>query len=300
MDTIDAMRVFVAVVERNGFSAAAEALDLSTAAVTRQIAALEKRLSARLLNRTTRRVSPTSIGAMYYQRCLQLLAEFDALEASVGAQALQPSGRLRINAPVSYGITRLARLLPDYSAANPQVELDLQLSDRLVDMVEEGFDLAIRITRQPAPSLIARRLAQAHITLCAAPSYLAKRGMPTTPQDLATHDCLSYTYAADGETWNLSGPEGEVSVPLQPRMRANNGEVLREAAIAGMGIISQPDFIIEQALADGRLVPVLPGWEAAPIGIYAVYASRSHLAPKVRSFIDYLVQRLDTEADNSL
>ncbi|WP_303747685.1 LysR family transcriptional regulator [Stenotrophomonas pigmentata] len=299
MDTIDAMRVFVTVVERNGFSAAADALDISTAAVTRQVAALEKRLSTRLLNRTTRRVSPTSTGAAYYQRCIQLLAEFDELEASVGAQALQPSGRLRINAPVSYGIARLGALLPAYSARYPQVELDLQLSDRLVDMVEEGYDLAIRIIRQPAPNLIARHLGQVHIRLCAAPSYLARRGTPATPQDLATHECLAYTYSAAGEALQLLGPEGEVSIPVQPHLRANNGEVLREAAIAGMGIIAQPDFIIGQALADGRLVPVLPQWEVPPIGIYAVYTSRSHLAPKVRSFIDYLVECLDEDAARS-
>lgn len=296
MDTIDAMRVFVAVVERNGFSAAADALDLSTAAVTRQIAALEKRLSARLLNRTTRRVSPTSTGAAYYQRCVQLLAEFDALEASVGAQALQPSGRLRINAPVSYGITRLAPLLPGFSARFPKVELDLSLSDRLVDMVEEGYDLAIRITRTPSPSLIARRLAQARIVLCAAPAYIARRGAPATPQALAEHDFLSYTYSTSGDSWVLHGPEGETSVTFTPRMRANNGEVLREAAIAGMGIIAQPDFIIGTALADGRLVPVLPEWEVPPVDIHAVYASRSHLAPKVRSFIDYLVECMDNGA----
>lgn len=299
MDTIDAMRVFVAVVERNGFSAAADALDISTAAVTRQVAALEQRLSTRLLNRTTRRVSPTSTGAAYYQRCVQLLAEFDELEASVGAQALQPSGRLRINAPVSYGITRLGALLPAYSARYPQVELDLQLSDRQVDMVEEGFDLAIRITRQPAPNLIARHLAQVRIRLCAAPSYLARHGTPATPQDLPGHECLSYTYSAGGDTWQLQGPRGEVSIALQPHLRANNGEVLREAAIAGMGIIAQPDFIIDQALADGRLVPVLPEWEVPAIGIYAVYTSRSHLAPKVRSFIDYLVECLDEDAARS-
>jgi DNA-binding transcriptional LysR family regulator len=292
MDTIDAMRVFVAVVERNGFSAAADALNLSTAAVTRQIAALEKRLSARLLNRTTRRVSPTSTGATYYQRCVQLLNEFDELEASVGAQALQPAGRLRINAPVSYGISRLAALLPGYSARYPQVELDLSLSDRLVDMVEEGFDLAIRITRQPSPSLIARRLSQARIILCAAPSYLARRGEPATPQALAEHDCLAYSYSDTGDAWTLQGPHGDVSIPVVPRMRANNGEVLREAAIAGMGIIAQPDFIIDAALASGQLVPILRDWTVPPIGIHAVYASRSHLAPKVRSFIDYLVECL--------
>lgn len=294
MDTIDAMRVFVAVVERNGFSAAADALDLSTAAVTRQIAALEKRLSARLLNRTTRRVSPTSIGAAYYQRCVQLLAEFDALEASVGAQALQPSGRLRINAPVSYGIARLAPLLPGYAERHPDVELDLSLADRQVDMVEEGFDLAIRITRQPSPSLIARRLAA--IVLCAAPAYLARHGTPARPDDLAQHACLAYSYWAGGDSWQLQGPQGEASVPVRARMRANNGEVLREAAIAGMGIIAQPDFIVGQALADGRLVPVLPDWRLPPVGIHAVYASRSHLAPKVRSFIDYLVEQLGADA----
>lgn len=296
MDTIDAMRVFVAVVERNGFSAAAQALDLSTAAVTRQVAALEKRLSARLLNRTTRRVSPTSTGAAYYQRCVQLLAEFDALEASVGAQALQPSGRLRINAPVSYGIARLAPLLPGYAGRHPQVELDLSLSDRQVDMVEEGFDLAIRITRQPAPSLIARRLAEAAIVLCAAPAYVARHGTPQHPDDLSRHACLAYSYWAGGDSWQLQGPQGEVSVPVAARMRANNGEVLREAAIAGMGIIAQPDFIVGQALADGRLVPVLADWRLPPVGIHAVYASRSHLAPKVRSFIDYLVERLGADA----
>ncbi|AWH27896.1 MULTISPECIES: LysR family transcriptional regulator [Stenotrophomonas] len=289
MDTLDAMRVFVAVVERNGFSAAAEALGVSTAGVTRQVAALEKRLSTRLLHRTTRRVSPTSAGAAYYAQCVRLLAEFDALEASVGAQALEPSGTLRINAPVSWGIARLGPLLAGYRQRYPQVELDLALSDRLVDMVEEGYDVALRITREPSPALIARRLGQARITLCAAPAYLAARGTPATPQDLATHDCLGYSYWASGNQWPLQGPGGEVRVAVNSILQANNGDVLREAAIAGLGVILQPDFLLEQALADGRLVRVLPEWEVPPIGIFAVYTSRSHLAPKVRSFIDYLV-----------
>lgn len=292
MDTLDAMRVFVAVVERNGFSAAAQALDISTAGVTRQIAALEKRLSARLLNRTTRRVSPTSTGAAYYTRCVQLLAEFDALEASIGAQALAPSGRLRINAPVSYAIARLGPLLAGYHARYPQVTLDLTLSDRLVDMVEDGYDVAIRITRQPGPSLIARQLGQARISLCAAPAYLAARGRPRQPEDLADHECLGYSYWSGGDTWPLRGPRGEVAVPVQGGLRANNGEVLREAAIAGMGIIVQPDFLVAEALADGRLERVLPDWDVPPVGIFAVYTSRNHLAPKVRSFIDYLVEAL--------
>ncbi|MDI9273396.1 LysR family transcriptional regulator [Stenotrophomonas sp. PFBMAA-4] len=289
MDTLDAMRVFVAVVERNGFSAAAQALDMSTAGVTRQVAALEKRLSTRLLHRTTRRVSPTSAGAAYYAQCVRLLAEFDALEASIGAQALEPSGTLRINAPVSWGIARLGPLLAGYRQRFPQVELDLALSDRLVDMVEEGYDVAIRITREPSPALIARRLGQARITLCAAPSYLAARGTPRTPQDLEQHDCLGYSYWASGNQWPLQGPGGETRVTVNSILQANNGDVLREAAIAGMGVILQPDFLLEDALADGRLVRVLPEWDVPAIGIFAVYTSRSHLAPKVRSFIDYLV-----------
>ncbi|MBK0055211.1 LysR family transcriptional regulator [Stenotrophomonas sp. S39] len=289
MDTLDAMRVFVAVVERNGFSAAAQALDMSTAGVTRQVAALEKRLSTRLLHRTTRRVSPTSAGAAYYAQCVRLLAEFDALEASIGAQALEPSGMLRINAPVSWGIARLGPLLAGYRQRFPQVELDLALSDRLVDMVEEGYDVAIRITREPSPALIARRLGQARITLCAAPSYLAARGTPRTPQDLEQHDCLGYSYWASGNQWPLQGPGGETRVTVNSILQANNGDVLREAAIAGMGVILQPDFLLEDALADGRLVRLLPEWDVPAIGIFAVYTSRSHLAPKVRSFIDYLV-----------
>ena len=289
MDTLEAMRVFVAVVERNGFSAAAQALDLSTAGVTRQVAALEKRLSTRLLHRTTRRVSPTSTGAAYYAQCVRLLAEFDALEASIGAQALEPSGTLRINAPVSWGIARLGPLLAGYRARYPQVELDLALSDRLVDMVEEGYDVAIRITREPGPALIARRLGEARISLCAAPAYLAARGMPQTPQDLQAHDCLGYSYWSAGDQWPLHGPQGETRVTVTRVLRANNGDVMREAAIAGLGVILQPDFLLQEALADGRLVRVLPDWQAAPIGIFAVYTSRSHLAPKVRSFIDHLV-----------
>lgn len=292
MDTLEAMRVFVAVVERNGFSAAAHALEMSTAGVTRQIAALEKRLSTRLLNRTTRRVSPTSTGAAYYEQCVQLLAQFDALEAGIGAQALEPSGMLRINAPVSYGIARLGPLLAGYRQRYPQVQLDLSLSDRLVDMVEEGYDLAIRITRQPGPSLIARKLAETRISLCAAPTYLAAHGHPQQPEDLAAHECLGYSYWSGGDAWQLRGPRGEVPVVVRGGVRANNGDVLREAAIAGLGIILQPDFLVADALADGRLQRVLPEWEVPAIGIYAVYTSRSHLAPKVRSFIDYLVETL--------
>ena len=290
MDTLDAMRVFVAVTEKGGFSAAAKALDLSTASVTRQVAWLEQRLDTRLLNRTTRRVSLTSTGSAYYQRCLPLLAEFDDVEAAIGAQALAPTGLLRINAPVSFGVARLGPLLAGYGKRYPLVKLDLSLSDRLVDMVEEGFDLAIRITRQPSPSLIARKLAEAQVLLCASPDYLARAGTPRLAADLAGHDCLTYSYWSGGDEWQLRGPEGEVSVRINGCVRANNGDVLRAAALEGLGIILQPDFLVGDDLASGRLVRVLPDHHVPPIGIHAVYTSRSHLAPKVRSFIDYLVE----------
>jgi DNA-binding transcriptional LysR family regulator len=290
MDTIEAMRVFAAVVERSGFSAAADALDMSTPSVTRHIAWLEQRLGTRLLNRTTRHVSLTSAGAAYHERCLKLLAEFAATEAAVTAQSLEPSGTLRVNAPVSFGIARLGDLVARFSELHPQVTIDLDLSDRLVDLVEEGYDVAIRITRQPAGSLIARPLAEAAVALCAAPSYLARAGTPTTLAELTQHACLGYRYWAGGDEWRLEGPDGEESVRVTEHLRANNGDVLREAAIAGMGITLQPDFIVGEAIADGRLVQLLPQYRIAPVKIFAVYASRSHLAPKVRSFIDYLVE----------
>ncbi|MBO9858533.1 MULTISPECIES: LysR family transcriptional regulator [Xanthomonas] len=290
MDTLDAMRVFAAVAERNGFSAAADALDRSTASVTRQVAALEQRLDTRLLNRTTRRVSLTSAGSAYYQRCRQLLADLDDLEATIGAQALEPAGVLRVNAPVSYGIERLGALLPGFRARYPQVELDLSLSDRLVDMVEEGFDVAIRITRQPAPMLIARQLGKVRILACASPAYLARAGTPRHPSDLAGHECLLYHYSPSGDEVRFQGPEGDIDVRLRGGLRANNGHVLNAAALAGQGIVMQPDFLAEPHLAAGRLVRILPDYALDEIGIFAVYTSRSHLAPKVRSFIDYLIE----------
>ena len=296
MDTLDAMRVFVAVAERSGFSAAADALDRSTANITRQVAALEQRLGTRLLNRTTRRVSLTSAGTAYYQRCLQLLADLDDLEATVGAQALAPSGLLRVNAPVSFGIVQLAALLPGFRARFPQVELDLSLSDRLVDMVEEGFDVALRITRQPAPTLIARQLGTVRLVPCAAPADLARAGTPQHPADLAGHECLLYHYAPTGDDVRFHGPDGDIDVRLRGGLRANNGHVLSAAAVAGQGVVIQPDFLADEHIAAGRLVRILPDYHLADIGIYAVYTSRSHLAPKVRSFIDYLVEHIGAPA----
>lgn len=290
MDTFEAMRVFAAVVERSGFSAAADALDMSTPSVTRHVAWLEQRLGTRLLNRTTRHVSLTSAGAAYHERCLGLLAELADTEAAVSAQALEPSGTLRVNAPVSFGIARLGDLVAGFGQLHPRVTIDLDLSDRLVDLVEEGYDVAIRITRQPASALIARPLAESNMVLCASPGYLRRVGAPQTLAALAEHDVLGYRYWTGEDEWRVQGPDGEERVRVRERLRANNGDLLREAAIAGMGITLQPDFIVGAALADGRLVRILPQYDIPPVRIFALYASRSHLAPKVRSFIDFLVE----------
>ncbi|WP_205954735.1 LysR family transcriptional regulator [Pantoea stewartii] len=294
MDTIEAMRVFVAVAEHNSFSAAADAMNLSSVSVTRQIVALEKRLNTRLLNRTTRRVSLTSAGAAYYLRVVKLLAELNDIEAEVSAHTLVPAGLLRITAPVGFGIEWLGPVLAGFNAIYPQVKLDLSLNDRMVDMVEEGFDISIRITNQPAPHLIARKLTDSRVLLCASPEYLARAGTPLTPSDLTEHACLAYSYVLAGENWSLHSPSGKVIVPVNGTLRANNGYLLREAALAGMGIVREPEFVVAQALAEGRLVQVLPDWSPPPIGIYAVYTSRNHLAPKVRSFIDWLVKAFES------
>jgi DNA-binding transcriptional LysR family regulator len=289
MSQIEDMRVFVAVAEQNGFAAAAETLGMSTPGVSRHVARLEAGLGVRLFNRTTRRVSLTTTGAAYYQRCLILLADFDELESSIREQGLMPTGTLRVNAPVSFGITKLAPVLAGFRLQFPDVRLDLTLTDRLTDMVEEGYDLAIRITRQPGPALIARKLAETRLLLCASPAYLERQGVPSVPADLVAHECLSYTYWGDGDNWRLSGPDGEVAIPITGGVQANNGDLLVQAARDGLGIVLQPDFLVAPDLSSGCLVEVLPDYNVARAGIYAVYASRNHLAPKVRAFIDYLV-----------
>ncbi len=290
MDTLDCMRVFAAVVERQGFSAAAEALQLSTASVTRQVAYLEKRLGTRLLNRTTRRVSLSTAGAAYYERCQRLLAELDETEAAVAAQTLRPAGALRINAPVSFGIGHLGDRLARFCERYPEISLEVSLADRLVDLVEEGFDLAVRITREPAPSLVARKLADLPIWLCASPAYLRRHGRPRRPQELSAHRCLSYTYWSGGDIWRLRGPAGEEAVKVGGHLRANNGDLLCAAARSGMGIVLQPEFLISRDLAEGRLQRVLPDYDVAPTALWIVYASRHYLPPKLRAFVDYLVE----------
>ncbi len=287
------MQVYVAVVDGGSFVHAAERFDTSTASISRQVSSLEEHLGARLLQRTTRRLSMTEPGRAFYERAQQILTDVAETEAVIGSETTKPGGLLRVSVPLSYGLQAFSRILPDFRMRYPGLKMDIDLSDRTVDLVNEGIDVAVRIGASPSQNLIARKIAPVRIVVCASPEYLAQRGTPQTPEQLAGHDTLAYSLLATGDTWSFHGPNGEEqSVRIEPTVHANNGDLLRQLAVAGGGIISQPDFIVAEDLASGALVPLLEDWKRGESHIYAVYLSRKFLSPKVRVFIDYLVERL--------
>lgn len=292
MDRLRAFEVFVAVVGRGGFAKAADALNTSPANVTRYVAELEAYLGTRLLNRTSRRLSLTETGQALFDRGRGILDEVAELEALAGATTVNPRGRLRINAPVSFGIRHLAPLWPRFMARHPDVMLDISLIDRVVDIVEEGYDMAIRISRAGAQSHVARRLALSRNIVCASPTYLARHGHPESPADLAAnHRCILYTHAQTPDEWPLTGPDGkEEVIRVREAMLTNNGDTARLAALDGMGIIRQPTFLIGEDLRAGRLLPLLPGYRLPDIDILAIYPSRRHLSAKVRVMVDFLAE----------
>lgn len=290
MDRFLEMRTFVQVVDTGSFVGAAEPLDMSKAAVSRYVADLEARLGVRLLHRTTRRLSLTEDGEVFYLRCKELLGGLDAAEAEVTARSGDAVGQLRVNAPVSFGILYLAPVWAAFKARHPQVSFDVTLSDRVVDIVDEGFDLAIRITQLQNSSLISRRLASTRMVLCASPTYLARQGTPVRPSELVQHHILAYSYWSSRDEWAFDGPDGVVVVKTTPCLRSNNGDTCRAVALAHEGIILQPSFMVGADLAAGTLVELCPGYRALEMGIHAVYSSRKHVAPKVRLLIDFLVE----------
>ena len=290
MDRFLEMRTFVQVVDTGSFVGAAEPLDMSKAAVSRYVADLEARLGVRLLHRTTRRLSLTEDGEVFYLRCKELLGGLDAAEAEVTARSGDAVGQLRVNAPVSFGILYLAPVWAAFKARHPQVSFDVTLSDRVVDIVDEGFDLAIRITQLQNSSLISRRLASTRMVLCASPTYLARQGTPVHPSELVQHHILAYSYWSSRDEWAFDGPDGAVVVKTTPCLRSNNGDTCRAVALAHEGIILQPSFMVGADLAAGTLVELCPGYRALEMGIHAVYSSRKHVAPKVRLLIDFLVE----------
>ena len=292
MDRLRAMEVFVEVVKRDGFARAAEALDTSPANVTRYISDLEAHLQTRLLNRSSRRMSLTASGEALYERAKSILDDVAEAEAIVSSATMQPRGVLRINAPLSFGVLHLAPLWARFMQQYPDVQLDVALIDRVVDIVEEGYDMAIRISRAGSASHAARKLATSHNMLCASPAYIAQHGMPLLPADLLQHRCIGYSYAATADEWQLLDAGGQQHpVKVQCIMHTNNGDTARAAALGGLGVIWQPSFLVGEDLRAGRLVRVLPDYHLPDIDVLAVYPSRRHLSAKVRVMIDFLVEQ---------
>jgi len=289
MDRFQSLSVFVAVADKASFSAAAKELGMSRNMASRHVMALEEHLSARLINRTTRRVSLTSLGAAYCERARAILTELAAADREASLQSLTPRGTLRINAPVAFGARHVAPALKAYMDHFTEVELELTLNDRYVDLVAEGYDLAIRIGRLADSGLIARRLGEIGVILCASPAYLAAHGTPQHPRDLTRHECLGYAYASHRDVWHFTGPEGEIAVKVRPRLWSNNGDALTAAAIAGCGIVPQPDFLVRDGLIDGRLERILDGYALTGLGVYAIYPHARQLSLRVRTFIDHLL-----------
>lgn len=269
---------------------AADAIGASKTAVSRSVIALEQRLGARLFQRSTRRVALTPAGTQYLARCKQLMQALDEADALVGQEAQEASGLLRVQAPMSFGTLHLAPLWPQLLQRHPGLRLQVRLSDELLDLADEPFDLAIRISERQPLSLIGRRLATTRLLACAAPAYLARHGEPMHPDELAGHAVIGYSYATDGDTWHFEGDDGPVAVRTAARLSANNGETCLAAARAGLGIVLQPRFLLAGSLQRGELVPVLRRYRLRAIGIHAVYPSRRQLPMKVRATIDFLAQ----------
>jgi DNA-binding transcriptional LysR family regulator len=294
MDRFQQMASFVAVVDAGSFVAAADALGLSKAAVSRHVAELEQRLGTRLLQRTTRRQSLTAEGQQFHLRARELLAGLDEAESELGARSGEARGTLRINAPLSFGVLHLAPLWGRFAERHPRVRLDVTLGDRVVDLVEEGYDLAVRVASLPASSLVSRRLASTRIVLCASPQYLARHGTPARPADLAAHRTIHYSYWSTRDEWRFDGPDGPESVRIRPVLQANNGDTCRAAALDHQGVILQPDFLVGADLRSGALVELMPQYRSLRIGINAVYPSRKHLPLKVRRMVEFLVESFAT------
>src|SRR5690349_4826282 len=292
------MRVFSQVVELGGFSKAAEHLGLSSTAASRHVADLETHLQTRLLNRTTRRVSLTESGRAFHERCVQLLADLEEAEQEAAQAARVPRGTIRLTTSVNFGVRHLAPAIADFMGLHAEVRFDLSLADRIVDLVEEGFDLAIRIGAAGSGNVVARKLGETRLVPCASPEYLAKHGAPNVPEDLSRHNCFTYEYVTPRNVWRFKNPAGkEIDVRVSGTLHSNNGDVLAEAAARGAGIVFEPAFIVGPEVRAGRLVPLLQDFIPPPVPIYALYPSRKHLSAKVRRFVEFLVERFSSAQD---
>ena len=295
MTDLAGINIFTEVAKQGGFTAAAEVLGLSKSTVSKQIAALEDRLGAKLLNRTTRRLSLTEVGQAYYERCRRIVEEAEEAELAVTQLQAEPRGTLRVNAPVSFGTMHLARLLPDFMARYPDLSIDMDLNDRRVDLIEEGLDMAIRVGELGDSTLVARRLAPCRFTTVASPEYWAKHGRPQHPRDLVDHDCLVYKLRDRPGEMTFEGPDGPIDVATRGSLQSNNGEFLLAAVMAGRGVSICPTFFCGVQVSDGRLERVLEDYMRYEVAVYAVWPQSRHLSAKVRAFVDFLAERFGPE-----
>ena len=292
MDRLEAMHHFVRVCELGSFAAAATHAGVTRSVVTRQIASLEAHLGVKLLTRSTRRIALTSAGTAFLDKSRAIIDLVDAAETEATQEQRTPRGRIRVSIPLSFGLRRLAPLFVEFSRQHPEIELDMDFSDRRVNLIEEAIDLSIRITGHLEPGDIARRIGTCRLLAVAAPAYLASRGQPRHPRDLVEHACLGYTAGISERTWPFMIGGSLSNVPIRSRIRANNGDVLAYAATMGLGITVQPDFIVQEALDAGLLETVLQGFPAPELGIYALLPSARYLPHRVRTLVDFLAGQL--------
>ena len=297
MDRLASMEVFVRVAQLSSFSSTANQLGMSKSTVSKHISALEERLGVRLLNRTTRRLSLTEYGEVYRDHCLRILHEVTQADDIMGRFTSEPRGKLKINAPMSFGMMHLAPLLPGFMKKHPYVDLDMNLNDRRVDLIDEGFDLAIRIGTLDDSNLIARKLASIDFLCLASPGYLKRRKPPEHPEDLKHHNCLYYTLSRNGCEWHFNKDGETRNVNISGRLSSNNGDILYTASILDEGIVYLPRFLVDDAIGDGSLQLLLEDWNTTSIDVFAVYPESRHVSPKLRVFIDYLVRAFKGRTD---
>ncbi|CAN7507050.1 LysR family transcriptional regulator [Pseudoduganella sp. LjRoot289] len=292
MDRLQSMRVFAKVVEQGSFARAGMAMEMSNAVVTRHVADLEQHLGTRLLNRTTRSLSLTETGQGYLERVRQILSDIDDADALASASACKPSGTLRIYCHLHFGQSQLAPLLPLFAAEFPDIVLDVALSDKAPDLVEDGFDAGVFIGIQKVDaSMIVRQLATSSVVLCASPAYVARRGAPARPADLTGHDCLNHDLELVRHHWYVLCGDSETKVPIVSKMISNNVEVLHQAGLAGMGIMLRTSYTLQDDLAQGRLVRLLPDYCTGTVSVFLAYPSRKLLSAKLRAFVDFMTAR---------